>query len=104
VLGYLTDEDLLNLGIKRIGDRRRLLAAFAQVGKEQGLSLATAMPKASLSAPHINSVGMSFVPIPRFKALVGRHPVRVQDYKLYCVEKGVRFPDQTNPTDSTHPS
>ena len=103
VLGYLTDEDLRNLGIKRIGDRRRLLAAFAQVGKDQGNAVASTMPKASMAAPHVNSVGLSFLPIPRFKTLVCGHPVRVRDYRLYCIEKGLPFPDQKNPTDSTHP-
>lgn len=103
VLGYLTDDDLLNLGIKRIGDRRRLLAAFAQVGKEQGIAVASTMPKASVASPYINSVGLSFVPVPRFKTLVCVYPIRVRDYKLYCIEKGIPFPDQKNPTDSTHP-
>jgi hypothetical protein len=103
VLGYLTDDDLVNLGVKRIGDRRRLLAAFAKVGAEQGLVLASPMPKASKEKPHVNSVGLSFVPVPRFKTLVCTIPLRVQDYRLYCVEKGIDFPDQKNPTDSTHP-
>ena len=103
VLGYLTDEDLLNLGIKRIGDRRRLLAAFAQVGKEHGIAVPTAMPKASVTAPYVNDVGLSFVPIPRFATLVCINPIRVLDYRLYCSMKGMAFPDQENPTGDIHP-
>ena len=61
------------------------------------------MPRASATAPHVNSVGLAFVPIPRFKTLVGTHPVRVQDYQLYCTAKNITFPDQKNPTDLTHP-
>ena len=61
------------------------------------------MPHASATAPHVNSVGLAFVPIPRFKTLVGTHPVRVQDYQLYCTAKNITFPDQKNPTDLTHP-
>jgi hypothetical protein len=103
VLGHLTDEDLLNLGIKRIGDRRRLLAAFAQVGKEHGIAVATAMPNASATAPYVNSVGLAFVPIPRFTTLVCINPIRVLDYRLYCSAKGMAFPDQQNPTGDIHP-
>ena len=103
VLGHLTDEDLLNLGIKRIGDRRRLLAAFTQVGKEHGIALATAMPNASATAPYVNSIGLSFVPIPRFTTLVCINPIRVLDYRLYCSTKGMAFPDQQNPTGDIHP-
>lgn len=103
MLGYLTDADLVDLGVKRIGDRRRLLAAFAQVGLDQGCIVSTPLPKASATEPYVNTIGMSFAPVPRFKTLVGVFPVRVRDYRLYCIDKGTEFPDQRNPTDSTHP-
>jgi len=103
VLGYLTDKDLIELGIARIGDRRRLLAAFAQVSSDIAHAVASLMPNARANEPHVNSVGLSFVPIPRFKTLVGTHPVRVQDFQLYCTDKNIAFPDQKNPTDLTHP-
>jgi len=80
-----------------------LLAAFAQVRSDMAHAVASPMPRASATAPHVNSVGLAFVPIPRFKTLVGTHPVRVQDYQLYCTAKNITFPDQKNPTDLTHP-
>jgi len=89
VLGYLTDADLKSLGIARIGDRRRLLAAFASLSNENIAKAASPMPKASASKPHINSIGLSFVPIPRFGTLVCTYPTRVKDYKLYCAEKDI---------------
>ena len=38
VLGYLTDADLKDLGVAKIGDRRRLLAAFAKLNHEGTLT------------------------------------------------------------------
>ncbi|MFM8365451.1 MAG: SUMF1/EgtB/PvdO family nonheme iron enzyme [Verrucomicrobiota bacterium] len=103
VLGYLTDSDLKDLGVARIGDRRRLLAAFAKLNNDSPNRQVTAMPTASISEPYVNSIGLPFVPIPRFKTLVCIWPIRVRDYRLYCAEKGIEFPDQKNPTDSEHP-
>jgi hypothetical protein len=57
-----------------------LLTAFAQVSSDMAHAVASPMPRASVSNPHVNSVGLSFVTIPRFKTLAGTHPVRVQDY------------------------
>lgn len=103
VLGHLTDNDLKDLGITKIGDRRRLLAAFAEVSHDAAAKVATPMPKATASEPYLNSVGLPFVPIPRFKNLVCIFPLTVGDYELYCKEKNVLFPDQKNPTGPTHP-
>lgn len=103
VLGYLTDADLKSLGIARIGDRRRLLAAFASLSNENIAKAASPMPKASASKPHVNSIGLSFVPIPRFGTLACTYPTRVKDYKIYCEEKDMEFPNQTNPTADDHP-
>lgn len=103
VLGYLTDSDLRDLGIARIGDRRRLLAAFARISNENISKAATAMPKATASHPHTNSIGMPFVPIPRFSTLVCVWPVRVRDYQLFCIEKDMEFPNQSHPTEADHP-
>ena len=103
VLGYLTDADLKELGVAKIGDRRRLLAAFAQLNHEGAAVQSALMPKASVSNPHINSIGMPLVQVPRFKTLACIWPTRVCDYRLYCVEKGIQFPDQKNPTDSNNP-
>ena len=103
VLGYLTDSDLRDLGIARIGDRRRLLAAFAKISNENLSKAASAMPKATASNPHMNCLGMPFVPIPRFGTLVCAWPVRVKDYQAYCGEKDMEFPNQANPTAEDHP-
>jgi hypothetical protein len=103
VLGYLTDGDLKDLGVARIGDRRRLLAAFAKLSIDSPDRQATAMPSATVTEPYINSIGLPFVPIPRFKTLACIWPIRVRDYKIYCTEKCIDFPDQKNPTDSEHP-
>jgi len=61
------------------------------------------MPKASLTEPYVNTIGLPFVPIPRNQTLVCVWPVRVLDYRLFCADRGHDFPDQKNPTDSTHP-
>jgi hypothetical protein len=102
VLGFLTDQDLKDLGIKRIGDRRRLLAAFANLSDEIAHHH-TPLPEARKGEPHVNSIGMPFVPIPRFETLACVWPVRVRDYQLYCIDKGLAFPDQKIPSESDHP-
>ena len=82
VLGYLTDADLKDLGVSKIGDRRRLLAAFAKLNHEGAVVQSTPMPKASIATPHVNSIGMPLVPVPRFKTLGCIWPTRVCDYKI----------------------
>jgi hypothetical protein len=103
VLPSLTDTDLRDIGISKIGDRRRLLAAFAKLRMDERLAESTPMPQATAAEPFINSIGLPFVAIPGFQTLVCAWPVRVRDYRLYCEEKSLEFPDQKHATNPTHP-
>jgi uncharacterized Zn-finger protein len=103
VLGYLTDSDLKDIGLSRIGDRRRLLAAFARLAQEGSFRVATPMPKATIKNPHLNSLEMPFLSIPRFQTIVAMYPIKISDYKFYCQDKGTPFPDQANSAEENHP-
>ena len=110
ILGDLTDADLKDLGVAKLGERRRLLASFRTscggavavsvvekpLGHASGSapSIASACPaEATKDSPWFNSLGMPFVPIPRFEARFCIWPVRVQDYEAYCVSSSEKFPE-----------
>lgn len=121
ILGDLTDADLKDLGIEKLGERKRLLAAFLKTGgaaaavsvvedsATQSISAgASSSPSATPSAatkesPFINSLGIPFVPIPRFETRFAIWPVRVQDYEAYCMASGAKFPEINFPQESDHP-
>lgn len=120
ILGDLTDADLKDLGVAKLGERRRLLASFrtscggavAVSVVEKPLahasgsapSIASASPtEATKDLPWINSLGMPFVPIPRFEARFCIWPVRVQDYEAYCVSSSEKFPEIPFSQESDHP-
>jgi hypothetical protein len=103
-LGKLTDADLLQIGVPKIGDRRRLLAALAERAHAcEAIEPPPQMPTATAECPHFSRIGLPFVPIPGFKSLACIWPLRVCDYRLYCEDRGIPFPDQQNPTGDTHP-
>ena len=103
-LGKLTDADLLQIGVPKIGDRRRLLAALAERAHAcEAIEPPPQMPTATAEFPHFSRIGLPFVPIPGFKSLACIWPLRVCDYRLYCEDRGIPFPDQQNPTGDTHP-
>jgi formylglycine-generating enzyme required for sulfatase activity len=43
--------------------------------------------------PWINTLGMPFVPVPRFETLFCVWPVRVKDYRAFCKASGSEFPN-----------
>ncbi len=102
-LGKLTDANLIQMGVQKMGDRRRLLAALAEGAQDGKSILPPPMPSATAEHPHISRTGLPFVPIPGFKTLACVWPLRVCDYRIYCDERGLPFPDQQNPTGETHP-
>lgn len=120
VLKDLTDADLKELGVDKLGERKRLLAAFgksgggaaavsvveeaaAQASGDAPSKTATTAAEATKDSPWVNTLGMPFVPIPRFDTRFCIWPVRVQDYEAYCVAAGAKFPEIPFPQDGDHP-
>lgn len=120
ILGDLTDSDLKELGVDKLGERKRLLAAFGKSGggaaavyvveessaptSGSAPSKTTATPaEATKDSPWVNTLGMPFVPIPRFDTRFCIWPVRVQDYEAYCMASGAKFPEIPFPQESDHP-
>jgi formylglycine-generating enzyme required for sulfatase activity len=119
ILGDLTDSDLKELGIDKLGERKRLLAAFGtsvggstaefSVVEEQTVSTgarsrsAATPAEATKESPWVNTLGMPFVPIPRFETRFCIWPVRVQDYEVYCRSTGAKFPDIPFSQGADHP-
>ncbi len=120
VLKDLTDADLKELGVDKLGERKRLLAAFgksgggavaasvvegsaAQASGDAPPKTATTAAEATKDSPWVNTLGMPFVPIPRFDTRFCIWPVRVQDYEAYCTASGARFPEIPFSQDSDHP-
>jgi len=121
ILCDLTDSDLKDLGIEKLGERRRLLAAF-RASSFVAPTTATGDPspepieapvavqrtapspkEATKQTQFINSLGMPFVPIPRFETRFCIWPVRVQDYEAYCMASGAAYPQVGFQQDSDHP-
>jgi formylglycine-generating enzyme required for sulfatase activity len=47
---------------------------------------------ASREVPFVNTFGMLFVPIPRYKTLFSIIPVRICDYEVYCAKNKLTLP------------
>ena len=120
ILGDLTDSDLKELGVDRLGERKRLLAAFgkpsrgavavsvieeppAQASGGAPSTTAATPAEATKNSPWVNMLGMPFVPIPRFETRFCIWPVRVQDYEAYCMASGAKFPEIPFSQGSDHP-
>jgi formylglycine-generating enzyme required for sulfatase activity len=121
ILGDLNDSDLKELGVDKLGERKRLLAAFSKSGggtasvsvveeaAPQGGSTAASLKaaatptEATKDSPWVNTLGMPFVPIPRFETRFCVWPVRVQDYEAYCIASGAKFPEIPFPQEADHP-
>lgn len=121
VLGDLTDADLKDIGIDKLGTRKKLLAAFGKSGGggavaasiveetpaessgTEQLKTAATPAAATKDSPWVNTLGMPFVPIPRFETRFCIWPVRVQDYEAYCMASGAKFPEIPFPQESDHP-
>jgi len=92
-----------------MGVRKRLLAAFNQAssGSSEGAAPAqtsgSSPAEATKESPFITSLGMPFVPIPRFETRFCIWPVRVQDYERYCAATGATYPPCPFPQGSDHP-
>jgi formylglycine-generating enzyme required for sulfatase activity len=115
ILGDLSADDLRDLGIDKLGERKRLLAAFLAISAESvALSIASedvisesvgapSPAAATKDIPFVNGLGQPFVPIPRFDTRFCIWPVRVQDYEVFCTESGAKFPECPFAQDSDHP-
>lgn len=60
--------------------------------------------EATKDSPWVNTLGMPFVPIPRFDTRFGIWPVRVKDYVAYCMAGGLNYPQVDFQQDSNHPA
>lgn len=119
ILGDLTDSDLKELGVDKLGERKRLLAAFAKSGGgvtvlvveesssqtsgSSPLKTAATPAEATRDSPWVNTLGIPFVPIPRFDTRFCIWPVRVQDYEAYCMASGAQFPEIPFSPEPDHP-
>ena len=117
ILAELSDSDLKDLGIDKLGERKRLLAAFKGGAATEAAAApsdlairASTSPAAAVTPaeatkerPFVNSLGMPFVKIPRYDARFCIWPVRVQDYEAYCMASGAQFPPCDFAQDSDHP-
>jgi len=132
LLAGLTDSDLREIGVMKLGDRKRLLAAFSNNAPAfevveapaphqpvaepapQGSSSAakeameegdhTDNPaKAAAGHPFVNSLGMPFVPITRSKTLFCVWLLRVRDYGQYCAETAAEMPQADYLQGPDHP-
>ncbi len=120
VLRELSDADLKDIGIDKLGTRKKLLAVFGNTtGGVVGISVieessarisggtpsktAATPAEATKDSPWVNTLGMPFVPISRFDTRFCMWPVRVQDYETYCMDSGSKFPEVPFPQESDHP-
>jgi formylglycine-generating enzyme required for sulfatase activity len=122
VLADLSDAELKGIGIDKLGTRKKLLAAFGKPGGGGAATVSVvedSMPQAASSSaasktaatpaaatkdsPWVNTLGMPFVPIPRFETRFCVWPVRVQDYEAYCMASGAQFPEIPFSQESEHP-
>lgn len=109
ILADLSDGDLKDLGVDKLGERKRLLAVFKGSSSDTVVeasvrsdsittpvdsvpTTATPPAEATKDTPFVNTLGMPFVPIPRFETRFCIWPVRVQDYETYCIATGASFP------------
>jgi formylglycine-generating enzyme required for sulfatase activity len=68
------------------------------------MSTSTSDPsQASKETPFVNSLGLPFVPIPRFDTLFCVWPLRLGDYKMHAAEAGVELPTQAPGAGDDHP-
>jgi hypothetical protein len=131
LLSTLSDSDLREIGVGKLGDRKRLLAAFSGAGPVFPDSTAPDVPepvvapppparpvveesknegdytdnpgRAAMGHPFLNSLGMPFVPTARSKTLFCIWLLRIKDYGQYCAETGTVMPAVDFPQDPTHP-
>jgi len=95
LLADLTDEDLQKIGIKKLGHRKKLLAAFRELGTDRPPPELVSMRDpvvARREQPFVNDLGLSFVPIPEHATLFCIWQLRRRDYQIYCEETGATFP------------
>jgi len=121
VLADLTDSDLREMGIDKMGYRKKLIAAFKPEVSDDACNpvsaltdvksveaggrptFATRLTEMTREPPWINSLGMPFAPIPRFDTRFCIWPVRVQDYEAYCMASGTRYPSISFQQEPDHP-
>lgn len=131
LLAGLTDSDLREIGVAKLGDRKRLLAAFSSAAPPLDAASLPAAPeppakpaprvlhagkepkeegdhtdnpaKAAVGHPFLNSLGMPFVPTTRSKTLFCVWLLRVRDYGQYCAETEAVMPAVDFPQGPDHP-
>jgi len=113
LLPTLTDEELKEMGVEKLGHRKKLLTAFSRLAQTKATAPPVARatppppipqkPSASASNPLINSMGMPFVSIPESKVLLCIWPVRCLDFAVFCKENFRDHPVADFPQGPDHP-
>jgi len=133
LLAALTEDELRSIGVEKLGDRKRLMQAFAKMGAsgfaaKSSLQAPAAPPAASpptvsapapapvrntaysqqplmatLARPYLSSLRVPMVPIGRGKTLFSIHEVRVRDYMEYAAETGAVLPGADYAQSPDHP-
>jgi Sulfatase-modifying factor enzyme 1/SAM domain (Sterile alpha motif) len=120
VLNELTDSDLKEIGVDKLGTRKKILIKFSKssdgeatgpvVEESSALAPSSAPSKTTATpaeltkdSPWVNTLGMPFVPIPRLGTLFCIWLVRVQDYEAHCMASGAKFPACEFPQGPDHP-
>lgn len=106
---HMGEEDLKKSGINDPEIRHYLIACFQQElagahdASGYGWTPAADPEQATKESPFMNSLGMLFVPIPRYKTLFSVTQVRICDYQQYCETRRLSVPQPDFEQDSTHP-
>lgn len=111
LLDQLDDQDLVRLGITKLGHRKILLAAFAAAGFAHPiLAQIAATPPPPQGAPMrvqhdrcFNSLGLPFVPVPAVNGLFCTWPARVRDFDVFTAETGASIPSPDFSQTPDHP-
>lgn len=103
LLAGLTDDDLQKIGIDKLGDRKKLLSAFAENPAAAPVVPSTDPLTATRTSPFVNSLGVPFLPIAGYKTLFSAWPVRVCDYQVFCDETSAAMPECDFAQASDHP-
>ncbi len=101
LLHKLTDEDLRELGVDKLGNRKKLLEAFT--GIPSATPVTPDPTKCTKESPFVNSLDLQFVPFPGYRSLICTSPLRVCDYQKFCSSTGEEYPPCDFTQGSDHP-
>ncbi len=123
LLAELTDENLRELGVDKIGVRKKLLAEIAAPSitdpgdskiptdpadpavpaPSREPSLSVTLQQASSREPFVNTLGLPFVPL-KANTLICIWPTRVRDFRSFCESTKADYPDCDFEQTPDHPA